>query len=625
MASPVFTIEPNPHWVIIDNFSKLPNGAAIYTYRSLDPSVFKPAFQDAAGQIPYGQPIVGFGNGTMPPIFWEFDPNNPTDTYYIRVYDSADPTTQQFLWDFNGLSGNAGSGGGSVVNAYDIENLVVNNVFFRNIGTQIGTPSLPTSLVIAPGLHEGFVNDPANVNVINNGPVGGDIIFAKNNATSIDRIDFPFFSPLGIHALPGQDPTPQIYFEYNCSGAGSGETYKYVQFPISEGVQNLSAQPVTIKIYARCNSGNPALQLNWRQFFGSGGAPSPDTIVPATAPLALTSAWQAFMINAVVPDVTGKTIGSCGNDGLFLQIGFPLSPATTNIDFIKPQMFLGTIAPVLQYDSNDEIDSFINTPRTGDTKTSINSFSLGWVKMDDGTIGSASSNSTARANIDTFPLFDLIWNAFQSSQGFAPMFTSAGAPASYGTDPVTDFTANRQLSLTRNAGRVMVGSLPAGSIQAFTRAGNTLVVASTASYYTGMAAFVSGGSLPSPLVAGTIYFLIKLSATTVSLAATTADALALVPIVLTTAGTGTLDSFYDERLGSFIGEEKHYQTGAEVGVHNHTANFTYQAQSCSAGGTPVIGSDNGASVHPVTVDNSAPNVAMGLMQPTVYMNVFVKL
>src|ERR1700733_5192397 len=109
-----YSIAPNPHWVIIDNFSKLPPGAAIYTYSSLPPNDFKPAFQDPAGMIPYSQPIVGFGNGTMPPIFWEFDSSNPGDLYYIRVYDSSDPLTQNFLWDFDGLTG-AGSGGGGTI------------------------------------------------------------------------------------------------------------------------------------------------------------------------------------------------------------------------------------------------------------------------------------------------------------------------------------------------------------------------------------------------------------------------------------------------------------------------------------------------------------------------------
>jgi len=447
----IFTIEPNPHWVIIDNFSKLPNGAAIYTYRSLDPSTFKPAFQDSAGNIPYGQPIVGFGNGTMPPIFWEFDPNNPTDTYYIRVYDSADPNTQQFLWDFNGLSGGGGSGGGTVVTAFDIQNLVINGIFYRNIGNQAGTPSLPTLLTIAPSANAGFVGDSAN----SGGSPAPDIIFAKNNTTSSDQLNFVNFTPLGIHAL-ANDVTPVQYLNYQCTGAGSGETYKYIQFPISQGVQNLSSQPVTVKIYARCNSGDPTLTLTWRQFYGSGGASSADQLVPVTGPITLTNTWSVFMFNSLVPDATGKTLGTCGNDGLFLQVGFPLSPSTTNIDFVKPAIYLGSVAPAIDYQTNDMIDSIMDTARTGDIRITLNSFLLGWVAMNDGTIGDTSSGAT-RANIDTFPLFSLIWNTFNGSQTLAPMFTSGGVPVAYGADAVTDFTAHRRLSLTKAAGRVMAG------------------------------------------------------------------------------------------------------------------------------------------------------------------------
>lgn len=536
-GSPVFTIVPNPHWVIIDNFSKLPDGAAIYTYRSLDPSQFKPAFRDAAGQIPYGQPIVGFGNGTMPPIFWEFDPNNPTETYYIRVYDSADPTTQEFLWDFDGLSGSAGSGGGTVITAYDIENLIVNNVFYRNVGNQAGTPSLPTSITLAPSAHEGFVNDPANANVIANGPVGPDIIFAKNNTTASDSLTFTTFTPLGIHALPGQDITPQIYINYSCSLAGAGETYKYIQFPISQGVQNLSAQPVTLKIYARCNSGNTTLTLNWRQFFGSGGAPSNDTIVQVGVPLTLNNTWQVFTINSTVPDITGLTLGSCGNDGLFLDISLPFDD-TTSIDIIKPELYLGTVAPGVQYDTNDQIDSLINTPRTGDTRTSLNSFLPGWVVMNDGTIGDASSNATARKNQDTFALFTLIWNLFQGNQTLAPMFTSGGAPVAYGADPTTDFVAHRQLTLTAMAGRVMGG--------------------------------VSGSHL----------------------------------------------------IGSVVGAETHTLLAAELPPHVHTIPGSPAATFGGGGST---GYQNFAGSTTNTSNGPGTSTPFNILQPTVYMNVFIKL
>lgn len=455
MATPVFTIEPNPHWVIIDNFSKLPDGAAIYTYRSLDPSTFKPAFQDAAGTIPYGQPIVGFGNGTMPPIFWEFDPNNPTDTYYIRVYDSADPTTQQFLWDFNGLSGGGGGGGGgTIITAYNIENLVVNNIFFRNIGNQAGSPSLPTLITLAPSNNAGFVGNAGNAS----GSPAPDIIFAKNNTTSTDQLNFTSFTPLGIHALPGGQITPEIYVNYQCTGAGAGETYKYVQFPIYQGLEALSSQPVTVVIYARCNSGDTTLNLSWRLFFGDGGAPSADILIPVGAPITLNNTWQVFTIPSVTPDATGGTAGSCGNGGLFLQVNYPLSPSLTNIDFIKPAMYLGTIAPGVDFVSHDEIDAIVNSPRTGDVRVTLNNFMpYGWVPMNDGTIGDAASNSTTRANIDTFPLFSLIWNLFVGNQALAPMFTAGAVPTAYGASAVADFTANRQISLTLEAGRVMAG------------------------------------------------------------------------------------------------------------------------------------------------------------------------
>jgi len=256
-----YSIQPNPHWVIIDNFSKLPVGAAIYTYRSLDPTTFKPAFQDSAGTIPYGQPIVGFGNGTMPPMFWEFDSDNPTETYYIRVYDSDDPQTQQFLWDFNGLSGSGSGGGGTVVTANNVQNFVINGAFYRNIGNQAGTPSLPTLITLAPSNNAGYVNDPANITF---GPTSPDIIFAKNNTSATDSIAFVDFTPLGTNDL-APDITPEQFLRYTCGGAGAVETYKYVQFPISQGVQSLSQQTMTVKLWARCTGGNSNITVSWRQ------------------------------------------------------------------------------------------------------------------------------------------------------------------------------------------------------------------------------------------------------------------------------------------------------------------------------------------------------------------------
>lgn len=619
----VFTIEPNPHWVIIDNFSKLPNGAAIYTFRTLNPTEFKPAFQDAGGTIPYGQPITGFGNGTMPPIFWEFDDTAPDETYYIQVYDKPIDQGGVFLWDFDGLSGGSGGGGGTIITNNDVENLIINGQFFRNVGDQVGAPSIGTQITLAPSNNAGI---GGYANSVNDGAPAPDIIFAKNNQTDSDNINFVNVSPIGSANL-SPNPTPQFYVKYNCTVGGSGQTYKYIQFPIVKALQNLSGSTVSVQIYARLNSGNPTdVTLSLRQFFGNGGSPSADVVTPiGGGPLNLIlGSWTKIVINSqVIPSIIGKTLGSCGNDALFMQINFPLSNAI-NVDFILPSMYLGAMTSNFDFHTLDQVDSIINSPRTGDIRTSINSFSpYGWVPMNDGTIGSASSGSTTRANQDTFPLFNLIWNNFNANQAIAPMFNGT-TPVAYGTDPVTDFVANRRLSLTKNLGRVMAGALPASPNQSFTRSGNLLTVTSSAGFYTGMAVTVSGGGLPSPLVAGTVYYAIVVDATDISLATSTANALAGTPIVLTTAGTGTVNGVFNEILGSITGEELHLQASNEVGVHNHSFSVPFSNQATSRGGGAA---DTVTNLNPFngTTNNSAANVPMNIIQPTVYMNVFIKL
>lgn len=618
----VFTIEPNPHWVIIDNFSKLPNGAAIYTYRSLNPTEFKPAFQDAGGTIPYGQPIIGFGNGTMPPIFWEFDDTAPDETYYIQVWSAPQDAGGVFLWDFDGLSGGTGGGGGTIITNNDVENLIVNGQFFRNAGDQVGAPSVATQITLAPSNNAGI---GGYANSVNDGAPAPDIIFAKNNQTDSDNINFVTVTPIGSGNI-SPNPTPQIFVKYNCTVAGTGQTYKYIQFPIVKGLQNLSGSTVSVQMYARLVSGSTTdVTLSLRQFFGNGGSPSADVVTPiGGGPINLIlGSWTKVVINSqVIPSITGKTLGSCGNDALFMQINFPLSN-TINVDFILPSMYLGAVTSNFDFHTLDQVDAIVNSPRTGDIRTSLASYILGWIAMNDGTIGSAASGATSRANQDTFQLFDLIWRNFQANQSFAPMFNGT-TPIAYGADSVTDFTANRRLSLTRNLGRVMAGALPEVASQAFTRSGNLLVVTSSAGFYTGMAVTVSGGGLPTPLVAGTVYYAIVVDATNISLATNTGNAIAGTAIVLTSAGTGTVAAGFSHLLGSPVGEESHLQATNEVGVHNHGFSVPFSNQANSRGGGAADTVTNAVAFNGNT-NNSAQNVPMNIIQPTVYMNVFIKL
>ena len=69
----------------------------------------------------------------------------------------------------------------------------------------------------------------------------------------------------------------------------------------------------------------------------------------------------------------------------------------------------------------------------------------GWVKANGGTIGSAASGGTARANADAQSLFVMIWTNVDATD--APIQTSAGTPTTRGASAVADFAANKRLTI----------------------------------------------------------------------------------------------------------------------------------------------------------------------------------
>jgi hypothetical protein len=85
---------------------------------------------------------------------------------------------------------------------------------------------------------------------------------------------------------------------------------------------------------------------------------------------------------------------------------------------------------------------------TGDAKLTIKDVAdAGWVMMNDGTIGDASSGATARANADCNALYTLLWNKI--SQTYAPVTGGRGANAA------ADWGAHKPIALTKQLGRAL--------------------------------------------------------------------------------------------------------------------------------------------------------------------------
>lgn len=417
----------DPFWYIADLVGRPLAGGSMYTYRSLAKTTKKFIYQDAAGLNPWPDPVIFDENGQQGPFYFATDSANPQETYYIEVFDSSG----NLVWNLDNYiaPGSGGGGGGTAV--INSNNLVINNVFWRNTG-DTASPIPATYTLLAPGCHAGLARTANNA--------GPDIVFLKNNLSATDQIKF-MTTTQGTQPLTG-DVAPVQYFHYECTGAGAGETQKCIQIPITAKIQNLTNIIVTVTIWAKSASLSD-ITLYWLQYLGDGVAVNPPVPLGTQT---LTAAWTKYQFQVTVPDVTAFTLGACGNDGLFLQIQMPLS-ATCNIDLTEPSIFIGIQVPPNSFMVYDQIDGILNVPRTGDIRPSYGLIPPGWVSMNDGSIGSAASLATNRKNVDTFPLYNMLWT--NVSDTYAPVSTGRGASSS------ADFLANKTLTLTRQVARAL--------------------------------------------------------------------------------------------------------------------------------------------------------------------------
>lgn len=612
MTAPV--LMSNVFWNFFGLTGLSAGGCSLYTFRSADPGQTKAVFQDPAGMIPYTNPIVFGLNGQQNiPIYWATD-----EDYYIRIEDS----NGNLICQADDIS--PPGSGGSVTENLDIKNYVINNQFIRNVGS-VTTSGSTGPVLLAPGAHEGLVPG-----------VTSDISFTKNNTSATDEIVFQPFS-LGT-VLNTVDPTPSHYMNYICTGAGTSESTKYIQIPINKNVKTFEQITMTLSIWMTGNNGT-TIPIVFYQNFGTNSATP--TVETAIGTFTLTASWAQNDFTFTVPTVGGATLGPCGDDYIAIQINLPLN-TTCNISLAKPCLYVGSVAPNIDFSTYDETNSMINSPRTGDVKTTLSSVSFpSWVPLNDGTIGNASSNSTTRANLDTFPLYYLIWT--NTSNTITPLFDSSGSPVgTRGATAYADYAANYQLSLTKTLARVIAGTVQPptpNTPQSVTYTTNHTVsssiftVSSTSGWFTGYPIQLtnSGGAPPTGFSVATTYYLIIVNSTTFKLASTPENAYASTNLTFSADGTGTNNIvIIPYTTGSFNGEEAHVLSIDEMPSHRHD-NPNPSSVAGNDGGTlpgNIIKYSDGGGANQSTslsINLQGGGEAHSILQPTAYLNMYMKL
>jgi hypothetical protein len=94
-----------------------------------------------------------------------------------------------------------------------------------------------------------------------------------------------------------------------------------------EGVRRHAGKTITLSFWAYCTSGALNLGASIDQVFGTGGSPSAYVPGNGTA-VTLSTAFARYSVTLSVPSVSGKTLGTNGDD--FTQVVFWFSSGATN-------------------------------------------------------------------------------------------------------------------------------------------------------------------------------------------------------------------------------------------------------------------------------------------------------
>lgn len=122
---------------------------------------------------------------------------------------------------------------------------------------------------------------------------------------------------LGQTAVPYE---PRFFHRVVVASVAGAGNWAFLQHRI-ESVRTFAGQTATLSFYAKADAvRNIAIEL--QQNFGTGGSPSADVTAIGVTTKSLTTGFTLYTVTVNVPSITGKTLGSNGDDYLTINFWF---------------------------------------------------------------------------------------------------------------------------------------------------------------------------------------------------------------------------------------------------------------------------------------------------------------
>ncbi|MEN9860946.1 MAG: hypothetical protein RLZZ515_1428 [Cyanobacteriota bacterium] len=120
---------------------------------------------------------------------------------------------------------------------------------------------------------------------------------------------------LGQTEVPGE---PQFFCRIVATSVTAGANYVALAQRI-EGVRTCAGQTITLSFWAKANAAR-SIAVDFTQNFGTGGTPSAEVTGIGVTKVAIGTTWQKVTTTVTLPSISGKTLGTDGNDRVILTI-----------------------------------------------------------------------------------------------------------------------------------------------------------------------------------------------------------------------------------------------------------------------------------------------------------------
>lgn len=320
-----YNLVPHYHVVFRDVDGTPLIGGNVYFFKNSDHVTPKNVFEDKDGSVPLPNPvalndagIIADNSGAPKPIYYADD-----EYYYIEVYrvgEGPGDTPVQTIPNFNSPLLDFPT---PDIESTNLTNYILNPQYRYYVEQSLANADLPSATEV-PIAEEGW-------------------FFYRDTANSTNLISFEEFAA-------GQTDVPynsKYYLNFQCTIAGT-ETRKDFVFPIRDAI-SFSNNRISFGIWARSASGSPTtLQLVLIQNFGAGGTSAFETIIDTYT---VSTSWDQYStLNFLVPDVSGKTIGT--DDRLEIIIRVPLNQIC-QIQWTNLQWNIGEVLYDFNYTSSE--------------------------------------------------------------------------------------------------------------------------------------------------------------------------------------------------------------------------------------------------------------------------------